>query len=68
MRADGKKSIAILGNSITDGRGSDTDRQNRWPDRMAEALAGNALTSGIGVLNLGIGGNCVVAGGSAQRH
>ena len=35
---------------------------------MAEALAGNALTSGIGVLNLGIGGNCVVAGGSAQRH
>ena len=63
VRADGKKSIAILGNSITDGRGSDTDRQNRWPDRMAEALAGNALTSGIGVLNLGIGGNCVVAGG-----
>jgi hypothetical protein len=24
--------VAIMGNSITDGRGSGTNRQNRWPD------------------------------------
>ena len=53
--------VAILGNSITDGRGSTTDGQNRWPDRMAEALGGT-----LGVLNLGIGGNCVLAGGLSQ--
>lgn len=53
--------IAILGNSITDGRGSTTDKQNRWPDRLAEALNGK-----IGILNLGIGGNCVVSGGISE--
>lgn len=53
--------IAVLGNSITDGRGSTTDKQNRWPDRLAEALDGKT-----GVLNLGIGGNCVVSGGLSE--
>ena len=53
--------IAVLGNSITDGRGSTTDRQDRWTDRLAEALGGN-----VGVLNLGIGGNAVVEGGLSQ--
>ena len=53
--------VAILGNSITDGRGSTTNAQNRWPDSMAEALSGT-----LGVLNLGIGGNCVLAGGLSQ--
>lgn len=53
--------VAVLGNSITDGRGSTTNRQNRWPDRMAESLGGR-----YGVLNLGIGGNCVVQGGLSQ--
>ena len=47
------RAVAVLGNSITDGRGSTTDLQNRWPDRMAEALGG-------------IGGNCVVEGGLSE--
>lgn len=55
------EAIAILGNSITDGRGSTTNLQNRWPDRMALALNG-----GVGVLNLGIGGNCVVQYGLSE--
>lgn len=55
--------IAILGNSITDGRGSGTNKQNRWPDILAERLLNNPETKQIGVLNLGIGGNCVVRGG-----
>jgi lysophospholipase L1-like esterase len=52
--------IAILGNSITDGRGSTTNMQNRWPDLLSERLLANTATSQVGVLNLGIGGNCVL--------
>lgn len=51
-------SIAILGNSITDGRGSTTNHQNRWPDIMSERLGGK-----FGVLNLGIGGNEILGYG-----
>ena len=52
--------VAILGNSITDGRGSGTNRQNRWPDILAERLLNNPSTRQVGVLNMGIGGNCVL--------
>lgn len=52
--------IAIIGNSITDGRGSETNKQNRWPDILSERLLKNPSTQHIGVLNMGIGGNCVL--------
>lgn len=52
--------IAILGNSITDGRGSGTNKQNRWPDILSERLLKNPETDHIAVLNQGIGGNCVL--------
>lgn len=52
--------IAILGNSITDGRGSGTNKQNRWPDELAKRLQANDETNHISVLNQGIGGNCVL--------
>lgn len=55
--------IAVLGNSITDGRGSGTNKQNRWTDILSERLLGNSQTDYIGVLNMGIGGNCVLRGG-----
>jgi lysophospholipase L1-like esterase len=55
--------IAIMGNSITDGRGSGTNKQNRWPDVLSQRLLANAATENIGVLNFGIGGNCVLRGG-----
>ena len=60
-----KKSATIvcLGNSITDGRGSGTNKQNRWTDIVSARLLANKSTENIGVLNLGIGGNCVVRGG-----
>lgn len=48
--------IAILGNSITDGHGATMDAFSTWPDILAEQLDGDSL----GVLNLGIGANCVV--------
>jgi len=56
-------SIAILGNSITDGRGSGTNKQNRWPDILSQQLLKNPKTKNIGVLNMGIGGNAVLKGG-----
>lgn len=52
--------IAILGNSITDGRGSGTNKQNRWSDILSERLLNNPATANVAVLNQGIGGNCVL--------
>ncbi|WP_433629651.1 SGNH/GDSL hydrolase family protein [Chryseobacterium cucumeris] len=55
--------VAIMGNSITDGRGSGTNKQNRWPDIFSQRLLANPSTRNVSVLNFGIGGNCVVRGG-----
>jgi lysophospholipase L1-like esterase len=63
MGAQASKGIAILGDSITDGRGSTTDGNDRWPDDLATRLQANASTSDIGVMNQGIGGNAVTSGG-----
>jgi len=63
VKAAKSATVAIIGNSITDGRGSGTNKQNRWPDILAQRLLKNSDTKNIGVLNLGIGGNCVLRGG-----
>lgn len=55
--------VVILGNSITDGRGSTTNEQNRWADVLSRRLLKNKKTRQVGVLNMGIGGNCVLGGG-----
>ena len=55
--------VAILGNSITDGRGSTTNQQDRWADVLSRRLLANDATKEVGVLNMGIGGNCVLGGG-----
>lgn len=49
--------VAILGDSITDGRGSTTNGNDRWPDGLARRLQADARTGSIAVLNQGIGGN-----------
>ncbi len=59
----GSAAIVILGNSITDGRGSGINKQNRWTDILSEKLLKNPETKNIGVLNMGIGGNCVLKNG-----
>jgi lysophospholipase L1-like esterase len=56
------RTVVTLGDSITDGRGSDTDGNDRWPDNLAQRLATNAATAGIAVDNMGIGGNGIFAG------
>jgi lysophospholipase L1-like esterase len=55
--------VVVLGNSITDGRGSGTNRNNRWPDNLARRLLADPRTAHVAVLNAGIGGNAVVRGG-----
>jgi lysophospholipase L1-like esterase len=56
------KTIAVLGDSITDGRGSTTDGNNRWPDVLAQRLITNAPTAKVGVVNMGVGGNAIFGG------
>lgn len=55
--------IVTLGDSITDGRGSTTDGNNRWPDCLSRRLRGDAATTQIALLNAGIGGNSVLENG-----
>lgn len=55
--------VVTLGDSITDGRGSTTNGNDRWPDNLARRLQADPNTAKIGVLNQGIGGNAVVSGG-----
>ncbi|MGZ3755539.1 MAG: SGNH/GDSL hydrolase family protein [Mucilaginibacter sp.] len=55
--------VAVFGDSITDGRGSGTNKQDRWPDMLSMRLLQNPGTKQVGVLNMGIGGNCVLRGG-----
>jgi len=57
---DSAAAVVVLGNSITDGRGSGTNKQNRWPDELARLLQENPNTQQVAVLNQGIGGNCVL--------
>jgi lysophospholipase L1-like esterase len=45
--------VAVLGDSITDGRGSPTDGNGRWTDHLARRLR----ECSVGVLNQGLGGN-----------
>jgi lysophospholipase L1-like esterase len=56
-------SIAVLGDSIADGYGVKPNSNTRWPDFLAERLQRSPATRGLGVLNLGIGGNRLLQDG-----
>ena len=53
--------VAVLGDSITDGRGTTTNGQDRWTDQLSRSLLAHGKN--IAVLNFGLGGNCVLRGG-----
>jgi lysophospholipase L1-like esterase len=61
--ADDASAVVAIGDSITDGRGSTTNGNDRWPDHLARRLQANAATRSVAVLNQGIGGNAVLSGG-----
>ncbi len=55
--------VVILGDSITDGRGSTTNGNDRWPDVLARRLQAAKATANVAVLNMGIGGNRLLRDG-----
>jgi lysophospholipase L1-like esterase len=64
--APGTGAVVTLGDSITDGWQSTTDKNRRWPDYLARRLQA-APDSGIqGVANEGISGNKVLTDGAGQ--
>ncbi|GLY00382.1 SGNH/GDSL hydrolase family protein [Actinoplanes sp. NBRC 101535] len=55
----GAPGLALLGDSLTDGRGSTTNGHDRWPDQLFDRLR----DTGIAVLNQAAGGNRVLRDG-----
>lgn len=55
--------IVVLGDSITDGRGTTTNGQDRWTDILSRKLLADENTRWLSVLNMGLGGNCILRGG-----
>ncbi|WP_405694513.1 SGNH/GDSL hydrolase family protein [Streptomyces sp. NBC_01185] len=47
----------VLGDSLTDGRGSTTNGNDRWPDQLQKRLRSGAATSKTAVVNQAAGGN-----------
>ncbi|KAF1917487.1 SGNH hydrolase-type esterase domain-containing protein [Ampelomyces quisqualis] len=56
-------SFLIVGDSITDGRGSTNNLNNRWPDLLFRRLQTNPSTKHISFGNLAAGGNRILADG-----
>lgn len=56
-------SFVIIGDSITDGKGSENDKNNRWPDLLFSRLQKNPSTSTISIANLAAGGNRILVDG-----
>jgi lysophospholipase L1-like esterase len=69
VMADASASAVVaIGDSITDGRGTTTDGNNRWTDIMAARLQGNTATKNIATMNQGIGAtNLVGTSGTAGQ-
>src|SRR5215813_1356091 len=60
--------VVAIGDSITDGRGTDNDRNNRWTDIMAARLQANAATAKVATMNQGIGATSLIGtGGTAAQ-
>lgn len=55
--------VVVVGDSLTDGRGSTTNGNDRWPDRLSERLRRSPGTAGVAVLNQAAGGNRVLNDG-----
>ncbi len=69
VMADASATGAVaIGDSITDGRGTDTNNNNRWTDILSARLRGNAATSNVAMMNQGIGAtNLVGTSGTAAQ-
>lgn len=59
----GTAAVVMVGDSLTDGRGSTTNGNDRWPDQLLDRLHTRRATAHVAVLNQGIGGNRVLSDG-----
>ncbi|MDQ1295376.1 MAG: hypothetical protein QG608_3261 [Actinomycetota bacterium] len=55
--------LAVLGDSLTDGRGSTTNLNNRWPDALFDRLVVRSDIPPTAILNQAAGGNRVLNDG-----
>jgi lysophospholipase L1-like esterase len=55
-----KHTLVTFGDSITDGVGSKSDANERWPDYLAARLQADPKLSSIGVADAGISGNRIL--------
>jgi lysophospholipase L1-like esterase len=55
--------VAALGDSLTDGRGSTTNGNDRWPDQLLARLQVGGSTRDVAVINEAAGGNRVLNDG-----
>ena len=61
--SDKAAAVVTLGDSITDGHGTTTNGNDRWPDILAARMQAEKSTRMMGVLNEGIGGNRLLLDG-----
>lgn len=60
LRVTARPDTAVLvavGDSLTDGRGSTTNHNDRWPDLLFDRLRARPETAAVAVLNHGVGGS-----------
>jgi lysophospholipase L1-like esterase len=55
--------VVVLGDSLSDGRGSTTNGNDRWPDRLFDRLQRQRTTADVAVINQAAGGNRVLNDG-----
>ncbi|KAI9066517.1 extracellular GDSL-like lipase/acylhydrolase [Trametes sanguinea] len=60
-----ERTVAFVGDSITDGRGSDTDKNNRWPDLLWNRIhaSWDPSLNTLAFANQAAGGNRILADG-----
>jgi len=61
--APASRAAVLLGDSLTDGRGSTTNGNNRWFDRLLDRLQTDPTTAQVALVNQSAGGNRVLRDG-----
>ena len=58
--------VVVLGDSISDGVGSTSNANHRWPDLLAERLSARKSRDRWAVVNMGISGNRMLSDGAGE--
>ena len=61
VRTSSSTAVAVVGDSLTDGRGSTTNGNDRWPDQLFERL--QRANTDVAIINEAAGGNRVLNDG-----